>query len=326
MTTPPRRCPHALRLEHCPTCSTRTLLVELQTTVDHLAANLLPGTARPWRAPQVSAEKRAELDAQAREDRLHIAQQGDLPAYLRDQGVVIPPGESPAPYDLDIADLLADVLTVADELTDRADAVLVPHLTEWAGSWALTLADRRVAPPHAQSAFASPRAQLQFLDDVLDLLAALDPDLLEHIADTAQTHVDRAAGALGLLMDGQLLDGSCPWCKGRTGAHPSGGQRTLRVRMSLPRTDQSRPLIVCEGGRCEPGAASGLLWRGLPAWDLINEGEWLRECIRIADEAAECRCGRPVLRTGRAGRPAAHCSEECRRAADAERQRAARAS
>lgn len=321
MTTSCARCDHALRIEHCPTCSTRALLAELQTTVEHLAANLLPGTARPWRAPQVSAEKRAELDRQAREDRLHIASQGDLPAHLKGQGVVVPPGESPAPYDLEIADLLSDILMAGDLLADRAEGVVVADLIDWAGSWALGLVDPDFAPAPASSAFADPRAHWTFLSDTVEYLALLEPDLLEQIADTARMHIDRAAPTLGLILDGQLLDGRCPWCDGRTGAHPLGGEKTLRVRM--PKDDDARPLVVCEGGRCDPGDNSGLTWRGLPAWDLLNEGEWLWHCIKVAagEDVVTCRCGRPVLRTGKAGRPAVHCSEHCRREADAERQR-----
>lgn len=257
--TPPARCPHALRLEHCATCSTRHLLTELQTTVDMLAANLLPGTTRPWRAPQIGAEKRAELDRQAREDRLHIAQQGDLPAHLRGQGVVIPPGESPAPYDLDIADLLSTVLMDADMLSDRA-----------------CLATMRPLDPPASSAFADPRRHLTLLAQLVEVLALVDPDLLEEIAGWAQQQIRDAAPALGLISDGQLLDALCPWCGGATGAHPTGGAKTLRVR-TLP---TGRPVVVCEGGRCEPEPADcGIAWRGLPAWDLENEGAWLADRI-----------------------------------------------
>lgn len=278
MTTPPRRCAHALRLEHCPPCSTRQLLLELQTTVDQLAANLLPGTARPWRAPQVSAERRAELDHQAHQDRLHIAQQGDLPAHLRGQGVVVPPGESPAPYDLEVADLLSTVLADADTWADKADAVLVAHLTEWAGGWSRGLPDARLAPPAASSAYASPRPHLDFLADVMELLTLVEPDLVEMLADWAERTIRAAAPALGLISDGQLLDALCPWCGGVTGAHPIGGAKTLRVR-TLP---GGRPVVVCEGGRCvaEPGTAEcGISWRGLPAWDLENEGAWLADRI-----------------------------------------------
>lgn len=272
--TAPRRCAHALRVEHCPTCTTRAVLNELLVTVDQLASNLLPGTARPWRAPQVSAERRAELDRQAREDRLHIAQQGELPAHLRQQGVVVPPGESPAPYDLDIADLLVEILTAADTLAERVAEIVEADLIAWAGTWASTLPT--IAPPAAAHAFADPRAHLAFLAEHAALIAVLDPDLLEHLADTAQRHIDRAAPALGLVADGQLLDALCPWCHGTTGAHPVGGARTLRVR-TLP---GGRAVVVCEGGRCEPDPADcGIRWRGLPAWDLQNEGEWLADRI-----------------------------------------------
>jgi hypothetical protein len=322
------RCKHALRLDKCPPCSTAALLTELQTTVDHLAANLMPGTTKPWRAPQMSAEKRAELDRQEREDRLHIAQQGILPAHLKGQSVVVPPGENPAPYDLDVADLLASILVDVDMLADLGAHSIETDLLDWAGAWARDLCARSLlptlAPASATSAFADPAPHIAFLADHLDVIAYVDPDLLKEIAEKAQRHIDAAKVLLGHILDGQLLPLMCPWCRGRTGAHPMGGERTLRIRLSLG--EEPRPLVVCEGGACEPGTASGVRWKGLPAWDLINEGAWLGECIKVRDDATECRCGRPVLRTGKAGRPAAFCSEECRREADAERQRMGRAS
>lgn len=331
-TTAPKRCTHALRVEHCATCSTRALLDQLATAVDQLAANLLPGTARPWRTPAVSAERRAELDRQAREDRLHIAQQGHLPPSLRGQSVVVPPGESPAPYDLDIADLLSTILAEADLAADQAAAVVESDLVSWAGAWAANLPS--LAPPAASSAFADPRVHLAFLAEHAGTLARLDPDLLEVIAHSTARRLLEAQVALGLTFDGQLLPDACPFCSGRTPAHPVGGQQTLRIRIGPvepnPRGQDGdlpgRPVIVCEGGLCEPGENSGQRWRGLPAWDLLNEGEWLRKCIAVAGTATTCRCGSPVLRSGRAGRPAAHCSETCRREADAERQRNSRAS
>lgn len=253
------RCRHRLRLADCPTCSCRVLLDQLADTVRQLSASLMPGTSRPWRAPQVSAEKRAELDRQAREDRRHIAQQGNLPAHLRGQSVVTAPGESPAPYDLDIADLLSSILAEADTM---AELVTVPPL---------------LPPPPATSAFASPTPYLEHIARGLDLV---DDDLLEHIADRCHRLVQQARQHLGEVTDGQLLAGLCPWCGGVTGAHPVGGAKTLRVR-ALP---DGRPVIVCEGGRCtaEQGPDCGIKWRGLPAWDLENEGAWLADRIERA--------------------------------------------
>ena len=251
-------CPHSRRT--CPPCATTEHLTALLTTVEHLTDSVMPGTARPWRTPQVSAERRAELDRQARQDRLLIDQQGHLPAHLRQQSIAVPPGESPAPYDLDIADLLSTILAGADLYADRACA----------------LAQRPCDPP-ASSAFADPTRHLQLLSQ---LQPWYDDDLRAEVDLWAQDMVEQAATSLGLVTDGQLLPGLCPWCDGRTPAHPAGGAKTLRVRTLL-----DRPVVVCEGGLCAPESADcGLWWRALPAWDLHNEGAWLADRISRADE------------------------------------------
>lgn len=319
--TPPRRCAHALRIQHCATCSTRQLLTDLLAVADWLAASLLPGTGRSWQPPAHYEDRRTP-------------QQREQARLEREQRIDIAPGETPAPFDLDVMDLLSELLAEADLLSVKVTEHAEAHLRTWAGAWARTIPSQRL--PDASSALADPAPYLHLADELLEHVT--DPDVVEHVADRCRHLVDRAAQTLGLVMDGQLLDAHCPWCTGRTARHPEGGRRTLRVRVGPvepnPQADEpgqepwlpGRPVIVCEGGRCDPGVNSGQRWRGLPAWDLLNEGEWLGHCIRIREDAATCRCGRPVLRTGKAGRPAAHCSEECRRAADAERQRAARMS
>lgn len=299
------RCLHGTPVERCPECWARQQLDALTTTAGHLAAVLMPGTARPWRAPTVSAERRAELDRQAHEDRLLIAQQGWLPAHLRGLTVLVPPGESPAPYDLDTADLLSEILAAADLMADHASLALGLPL-----------------PFSASSAFADPRP---FLEHTAALLSRLPVEHQQTIASVCADLVETARVSLGEVLDGQVLDAICPWCDGRTNAHPAGGARTLRFRLVEDRGEPF-PLIVCEGGHCEPGANSGHRWRGLPAWSLFNEGTWLADCIAARDGAELCACGQPILRTGKAGRPARHCSEECQRAANTERMRLTRAS
>lgn len=254
------RCPHRQRPTDCPTCSCRVLLTGLALTVGHLTDSVMPGTSRPWRAPQMSAAKRAELDRQDREDRLHIAQQGNLPAHLRGQAVVVPPGESPAPYDLDISDLLSTILGEVDKL-----AALVPPCPPL------------LPPAPAASAFTDPGPFLTHLDLALD---RLDRDLLEHIADRCYRLTEQAGSHLGEVTDGQLLAGLCPWCDGKTSSHPVGGARTLRVRTMTT----GRTVVVCEGGQCAPDAAECGIWLpgGRPAWDLENEGAWLSDRIERA--------------------------------------------
>jgi hypothetical protein len=300
------RCVHGLRAERCPTCTTRTLIEHLTTAVEWLAASLLPGTHKA--AALVHYEDK------------RTTEQRDLARLEREQRVDIAPGESPPPYNLEVADLLSELLAEADTMADKVADNVEAMLLAWAGSWAQN--PETLRPPAASSAFADPAPFLLMLHDLIGYVT--DPDIVEDVADRCQHLSDRAAQVLGLVFDGQLLDATCPWCQGRTDRHPEGGRRTLRVRMS--QDDDPRALIVCEGGYCDPGSNSGLMWKHLPAWDLLNEGDWLARCIQVRDDAATCRCGRPVLRSGKPGRPAQHCSDECRRAADAERQRLGRAS
>src|SRR5437879_4899275 len=60
----------------------------------------LPGTARPWRQPELSPEQRAERDHAARIE--------------RDERGAWALGESPAPVDVGVLDLLASLLMDAD--------------------------------------------------------------------------------------------------------------------------------------------------------------------------------------------------------------------
>lgn len=306
MTNPQKRCSHGLRENRCAICTTRTLVEHLGSAAEWLAASLLPGTHRAQ--VLVHYEDRRTLD-QREQARLE-----------REQRVDIAPGESPPPYNFEVADLLSELLAEADTMSDTVADHVEAALTTWAGTWAKDAESLR--PPPASSAFADPAPFLEFLHDMIGHVT--DPDVIEDVADRCHRLGERAAQVLGLVYDGQLLDATCPWCQGRTDRHPEGGRRTLRVRMS--HDEDPRALVVCEGGFCDPGSNSGLTWKHLPAWDLLNEGEWLGQCIKARDAAAACRCGRPVLRTGKAGRPALHCSEDCRRAADAERQRLVRAS
>lgn len=244
-----------------PVGSARDAINELRDVIDWLAASLLPGTAKPYRAPQMSAEKRAELDALARQE------------WRERSGIA--PGETPPVYDLDIADLLSEILTAADSLADRV-------------CWAV---QRPVDPP-AVSAFADPTPRLDLIADYLRTAVVTDPGIVPVIEDTCDGFIFRAHSLLGLVGDGQLLAATCPWCAGRTARHPVGGARTLRIRAQLPagvRTvtkvdpKEVRWLVVCESGTCEPPAAQcGERLRGRPAWPLKTEGEWLAQQIEAA--------------------------------------------
>jgi hypothetical protein len=181
--------------------------------------------------------------------------------------------------------------------------------------------------------------------DVLDLLGEAD-----HLPDEQRAVDDwrrRAAAALGLILDGQLLDALCPWCDGRTDRHPTGGARTLRVHVLHRRDQPDTPVVACEGGHCQPSSADASgdpadRWHGHPTWPQ-HEWEWLAARIDHAEQArmradaqarrmttaehdhALCRCGYPLPNTPGPGRPAGYCSDRCRLDAHAARERTRRA-
>jgi hypothetical protein len=225
---------------------------DLQTAIEWLTAVLLPGTHKPYRPPSMTPDARAERDRLARLERLERSG--------------IAPGETPAPLDLDVADLLSEILSAADELADLvSDTARVARM------------------PSAPSAFTDPEP---YLIHVTDLLPACrkSPVVVRSVEVRCDELTRRAHETLGLLGDGQVLDVVCPWCDGRMADRPVGGVKTLRVRAQLPagrpmaRVDPAevRWLVVCESGTCSPEPADcGERVRGRPAWPLNTEGEWL---------------------------------------------------
>lgn len=215
----------------------------------------LKGTARPWRAPQVSPDTRSELDAQARlekADRIGLTM-----------------GESPAPVHVDVLDTLADILMRADMLHD--------HIAQ-------TLGVERLDP--APSAFADPKPYLAFIGEHLADFAADDTDGLNAVSDLARELREDMAAVLGEIADGQTLDALCPFCGGKDGHHPNGGAKTLRVRnVPLPRMedrDHHEAVIMCVGGMCAPAENEcGVYVRGLPAWPM-SDWDWLAERLDAA--------------------------------------------
>lgn len=231
----------------------RDAIAELRTAIDWLTGSLLPGADHTYRPPSMSAVARAERDRLARLERLERS--------------AIAPGESPAPFDLDVADLLSEILAAADSMADLvSDTAKVARM------------------PAAQSAFNDPEP---YLIHVLDMLPACRrrPDVVRRIEERCDELVLRTHTTLGLLGDGQLLDVVCPWCDGRRSDDaPTGGAKTMRIRAQLPpgkpmsKVDPKdvRWLVVCESGSCDPPQAEcGERLRGRPAWPLKTEGEWL---------------------------------------------------
>jgi hypothetical protein len=213
-----------------------------------LTESRLPGTARPWRQPELSPEQRAERDHAARLE--------------RDERGAWALGESPAPVDVGVLDLLASLLMDADIAHD--------HVSRGAGL-------ERLDPP--SSAFADARPYLEYTAKHLPAVPDDDPIVLE-VARLARAMVDQIARALCLVYDGQRLDVECPWCEGRTELAPVGGEKTWRVR-ELP---GGLVAIVCESGTCEPPSADvGTWYRGRPCWPTWD-WEWLAKRLTANEE------------------------------------------
>ena len=219
-------------------------VAELIKVVDWLESSVMPGTAKPWHPPTISDERRNEMDALARAERLERTD--------------IAPGDSPDPYDFTVADMLVDILARADPLAET-----VAH----AAGYEPMLS--------ASSAYADSRP---FLEYIAHLLPTTDDHIVTLVSDTCYTLATRGMQALGLFTDGQLLAGTCPWCGGRSSRTPVGGAQTLRVRSMLG----VGAVVVCEGRMCEPPSADvGTWFRGLPAWPM-SEWSWLADRIEHA--------------------------------------------
>lgn len=224
-----------------------------------LADSRFPGTRRPWWQVDIPADRKAELEAEAiaeRRDRA-IRRCGRYPGCggpsvcqtCRPAPGAEAPGYSPAPGHVDVADLMADLLSTVDELAERL---------------AQALGMNRLA--HATSVFADPRPYLRLLRVNLDH-PDLEPALVAEVADAAARLSRDVAAALRLLRAGQVLDTACPWCL---------SLRSLRVT-SADVGHGPEALIVCMSGVCEPPESDCGTWtRGRPAWR-FPEWEWLSQ-------------------------------------------------
>lgn len=157
-----------------------------------LVDSRIPGTPVPYREPTITPERRAELDHEARVER--IERNG------------LAPGEHPDAARAEVLDLMGSLLIDAERIADE--------VAEDAG---LDLMD----PP--STAFADPAPYLLF---AVEHLPAATGEVVRWAATKARQMAGEVVDALGLRDDGQLLRVICPWCRGNWFGH-----RTLRVRI-----------------------------------------------------------------------------------------------
>ena len=217
-----------------------------------------------------------------RPDAVVLAQAAEARAELlerRQIGWVPGTGKHPAPVDVDMLDLIRDVVAAAEDLALT--------ITQTAG------VDR---PSHVTSVWEDPRpwllsarAWLTAADEVDDLTVPWARSVLAPV-------VRRVASTVGEILDGQVIDALCPWCRGRSEKRPNGGERTLMVAAPGQASTGARPeatapgqgdgpLVVCHGTNCAPpDSACGRRLRGMPAWP-EREWDWLAKQLLPLDGA-----------------------------------------
>lgn len=280
----------------------RAALADLRERYDWLEDSVLPGTARPYRAPTFTTEQRQDRDRAARQE--------------RHERVNIAPGDSPDPYHFDAVDLRDLILVTADAIAERVAQVAgVDRLPD--ASWG----------DHAG-------IWIVYAAYWLEQAGEAEPALVGYVAEKAGQLVVRADMLLGNITDGQTLDVACFVCDSRTDQHPTGGGRTLRFRQKHHEHPPTgicntgcRDYVVCESGRCAPTTDQcGYRFRGQPAWDLATEAKWLADRLGATPVQPPCeRCKDPVTRVSSGPTPHRYCTTACHRAARAEARRAERA-
>lgn len=246
-------------------------LQAVEELVPFLALLRDPSTRRPWRETHLDPWTRAEVDAEARQERAERAE--------------IAPGEHTDAARPEILDLLSGVLWRAVSLAEGLSRA----------AWCPVL------PPAARD--GDPRPYLARARAVLPtaVLGWANGDQIAHwAADQAAAMAGDLRGALALNTDGHIVKATCPWCRGGL-----AGAYTWRVRIIA-----GEPLIVCEGDQpCEPPSRdAGTWWRGRPAWRM-GDWPWLAARLWHLDRrrAAEAAPPPPYDRArgaiGRAGTP-----------------------
>lgn len=223
-----------------------------------LALTRIPGTRRPWRAPELTGLQREERDAKLRAEKLaDTATYAPGLRWLARPGVIF---ASPhAPLHVDVLDTLTglwrQLLAAAAEF--GCDVCVQPGASV-------------AADPGPLLGWCREQARSQ-------------PDgvPVDHAAWEMLHVIERV---LGEIWDGQRLSAECPWCHGGILRKPSWTVRMIPGGVN-PRTGEPEqmPVVVCESGACTPPEAdAGSYWRGNPVWPLW-EWEWLMQRLEASD-------------------------------------------
>ncbi|MGB3771726.1 MAG: hypothetical protein WBF79_01945 [Rhodococcus sp. (in: high G+C Gram-positive bacteria)] len=124
------------------------------------------------------------------------------------------------------------------------------------------------------AASKDPRPWLLVVKTWLDSADKRDSRTIPWVHDQMTALTVQVERLLGDVRDGQVMNGVCPWCRGRLQDGGTEG-RTLRIHYPNGRDENDEPLIFCFGVNCNPPqAACGTRFRGKPAWN-IREWDWL---------------------------------------------------
>lgn len=252
------------------TCQDLTYLAEAWP---HLVTLRMPGTARSW------VETPRRTGTLSERDLERMGKKG------------IP---RPVPVDVSVLDLLARIATVADDLARTvvdvcglgSDAV-AELVIDWEDQRAVAAARTEAAaaflPPLA--AARDPRPWLRVAGTWLAGAHEADASTAPWVADQLRPLITQAAHMLGDVRHGQVMNGICPWCTGRTTA--GTGERTLQIHYPVADDDTDEPLIICHGLNCAPPSGEcGQTRGGRPAWPR-REWDWLATQLRAPREDNE---------------------------------------
>lgn len=233
----------------------------------------IPGTARSW----VETPRRRGVLSEA--DRERLGKKG-VPRQ--------------APVDVGVLDLLALIATRSEEIcrcivdvaglgqaalsSEQAQCKPWAWLDTDAETVALDWHTARFLP--AASAAKYPVPWLLVARLWLSAAHEFDDRTVPWVAAQIAGLVGAAARLLGDVRDGQVMNGICPWCEGRTLGAILGGERTMQIVYPDLDDETDEPVIVCTGEYCAPpSSACGMRKDGMPAWPR-REWDWLSTMLR----------------------------------------------